>query len=90
MITSVVVALAVLNAISFAMFGLDKRRARRGQWRISERALLASALISGTLGAWMGMRAFDHKTRKRAFTAAMAGVSAIDALVVVAFVSRGR
>jgi uncharacterized membrane protein YsdA (DUF1294 family) len=75
--------LVVANLASFAMFGIDKRRARAGQRRISERTLLVSALVSGTLGAWVGMSVFRHKTAKRSFRARMVATSAIDGAVVV-------
>lgn len=52
----------VINLVSFMMFGIDKYKARRGQWRISEATLLAVAAIGGSLGAWMGMKVWHHKT----------------------------
>jgi uncharacterized membrane protein YsdA (DUF1294 family) len=87
---TVVVVLIVLNAISFAMFGIDKHRARVGTRRISEGALLVSAVVSGTLGAWLAMRRFRHKTRKRSFIAAMICMSAIDAIVAIVALSLHR
>ena len=66
--------------------GFDKRRARRGGRRISERALLTSALISGTIGAWAAMSLFRHKTRKRSFIARMVAVTALDAALLIALV----
>ena len=53
---AIAVLLVALNAVSFALFGLDKRRARRGARRIPEATLLLSGLVSGTVGAWLGMR----------------------------------
>lgn len=54
--------IVVINLVSFMMFGIDKYKARRGQWRISEATLLAVAAIGGSLGAWMGMKVWHHKT----------------------------
>jgi uncharacterized membrane protein YsdA (DUF1294 family) len=54
------------NLISFALFGIDKRRAIKGVWRISERNLLLGALVA-PFGAFLGMRAFRHKVRKAKF-----------------------
>lgn len=51
-----------INLVSFMMFGIDKYKARRGQWRISEATLLAVAAIGGSIGAWMGMKVWHHKT----------------------------
>lgn len=58
-----VLCLVVLNLIAFSLMGADKRRARRNQWRISERALFLSALLGGSPGALLGMHVFHHKTR---------------------------
>lgn len=55
--------LLAVNLAAFALMGMDKRRARRGAWRISERALFLPALLGGALGGVLGMRTFHHKTR---------------------------
>ena len=54
--------IVVINLVSFMMFGIDKYKARRGQWRISGATLLAVAAIGGSIGAWMGMKVWHHKT----------------------------
>ncbi len=56
-----------MNLIAFALYGIDKRRAKQGAWRISEYTLLLVALLGGSLGALLGMRYFRHKTRHRKF-----------------------
>ena len=64
--TVVVIALvviAVMNLVSFAFMGIDKRRARRGAWRISEKVLLLRTDCFGGLGGVLGMRVFHHKTQ---------------------------
>lgn len=55
------------NIFAFACFGIDKRRAETGNWRIPEAALLRFALLGGLLGAKLGQRMFRHKTRKQPF-----------------------
>lgn len=55
--------LLLVNLAGFLLMGLDKRRARRGAWRISEKALFLPAVLGGSLGAIAGMRTFRHKTR---------------------------
>ncbi len=59
--------LALMNLLSFASFGIDKRRARLERFRISEARLLTLAALGGALGALIGMRCFHHKTRKWKF-----------------------
>lgn len=80
--------LVVLNVVSFALFGIDKRRARRGAWRISESTLILSGLISGTIGAWAGVFAFRHKTRKPSFLLPLAAASVIDVVILYLVLSR--
>ena len=55
--------LAAINLTAFALMGLDKRKARRGAWRISEKTLFLTALLGGALGGTVGMHLFHHKTR---------------------------
>ena len=62
--TVVVIALAVIavmNVVAFTLMGIDKRRARRGAWRISERALFMTTACFGGLGGVLGMKVFHHK-----------------------------
>ncbi|MGN0231806.1 MAG: DUF1294 domain-containing protein [Muribaculaceae bacterium] len=59
---ALVVYIIAINVVSFIMFGIDKYKARRGQWRISEATLLGVAAIGGSIGAWMGMKTWHHKT----------------------------
>ena len=59
----VVAVLIVMNLVSFALMGIDKRRAQRGAWRISEKALFLTAACFGGLGGVMGMHLFHHKTK---------------------------
>lgn len=57
-----------VNSVAFFLYGIDKSKAVKGKWRIPESTLLGSALIGGGLGAWIGMRFFHHKTRKKKFS----------------------
>ena len=54
--------LIVINILTFAVYGIDKWKARQGSWRISEVTLLMLAVIGGTIGALLGMQVWRHKT----------------------------
>ena len=54
--------LLVINAVAFIVYGIDKLKARKGRWRIPEATLLLLAIVGGSVGAWLGMKAWHHKT----------------------------
>ena len=66
-----IIYLIIINIISFAAFGIDKLRAIKKKWRISESALLIISLLGGVMGGLLGMFFFHHKTRKTKFTVLM-------------------
>ena len=55
--------LLLINLTGFLLMGLDKRRARRGEWRIPEKNLFLTALLGGSIGSILGMHTFHHKTK---------------------------
>ena len=55
--------LVLVNVTAFAVYGADKRRAKKDRWRVPERTLFLVALIGGSLGALLGMHVFHHKTK---------------------------
>lgn len=55
--------LIAINLVTFAVYGADKRRARRGAWRVPENTLFLLPLLGGSVGALLGMRVFRHKTK---------------------------
>lgn len=57
-----------INIFTFAAYGWDKRKARKGAWRTPESSLLLMAVLGGSLGAIAGMRIFRHKTLHKKFT----------------------
>ncbi|MGN0075994.1 MAG: DUF1294 domain-containing protein [Parafannyhessea sp.] len=59
--------LAFINAVTLALFCVDKARATCGAWRIPERVLLGCSAAGGALGGLVGMRVAHHKTRKPLF-----------------------
>ena len=59
--------LLAINIASFFLYGIDKYKAKKGKWRISEATLLLMAVIGGSIGAWAGMRLWHHKTMHKKF-----------------------
>lgn len=54
--------LIAINIATFFVYGIDKWKARRSKWRIPESTLLTLAVLGGSIGAFIGMRTWHHKT----------------------------
>lgn len=63
------VYILLINVFTFFLYAEDKKRARMGQWRISESTLLLAALLGGAVGALAAMQIYRHKTKKWKFRA---------------------
>ena len=59
--------LLAVNIATFFLYGIDKYKAKKGKWRIPEATLLTMAAIGGSIGAWVGMRLWHHKTMHKKF-----------------------
>lgn len=64
---AVALYLLLVNFVAFFLYGADKRKAKKNQWRTPERVLLGIAVAGGGVGALAGMKVFHHKTKHRAF-----------------------
>jgi uncharacterized membrane protein YsdA (DUF1294 family) len=63
----ILTSIALINFITFIVYGIDKYKARKGKWRISENSLLLLAVIGGSIGAWLGIKIWHHKTMHKKF-----------------------
>ena len=59
--------LLAINIVTFLLYGIDKYKAKKGRWRVSEATLIALAVIGGSIGAWGGMHIWHHKTKHKKF-----------------------
>lgn len=59
--------LLIVNVLAFIIYGFDKYQARKAGRRIPEATLLIWAGIGGSIGAWMGMKIWHHKTLHKKF-----------------------
>lgn len=59
--------LLAINVVTFIVYGIDKYKAKKAKWRISEATLLLLAVLGGSIGAWMGMKVWHHKTMHKKF-----------------------
>ncbi len=63
----IIYAICLFNAVVFVLYGIDKLKAVRGKYRISEKVLLTLPFFMASLGAMLGMIVFNHKTSKTKF-----------------------
>lgn len=59
--------LALMNLFTFILYAVDKIKAKRGKWRISEATLIGFAFAGGSAGAFLGMQLMRHKTQHTKF-----------------------
>ena len=57
----IICCLLAVNIATFLLYGIDKYKAKKGIWRISEATLLTMAAIGGSIGDWICMRLWHHK-----------------------------
>lgn len=73
--------LLTLNLLTFIIYGIDKFKAKKAKWRISEATLILLAVIGGSIGAWLGLQVWRHKTQHKKF---FIGIPMILTLQVIA------
>ena len=64
---TIVYYLIIINIVTFLVYGIDKWKARKTMWRIREASLLMLAVLGGSIGAWLGMKVWHHKTQHKKF-----------------------
>ncbi|MBQ6546279.1 MAG: DUF1294 domain-containing protein [Lachnospiraceae bacterium] len=87
-LAAAVIYLAAVNITAFILYGADKKKAKRGQWRIPEKTLLGIAAIGGSAGAILGMFLFRHKTKHWYFRYGLPAILIVQ--LVLVYVLSGR
>ncbi len=72
-----------INLAGFIIMGVDKKRAIRGAWRISEASLFLTGILGGSLGCILGMQHFRHKTKHWYFKYGMPAILVVQVLLFV-------
>ena len=78
---AIIIYLIVINILTFLVFGIDKWKARKGKWRITEATLIGMSIAGGSIGALLGMFLFRHKTQKRKFTLGIPAILLVQAVL---------
>ena len=82
----VLIYLAVINVATFFMYGIDKWKAKKSMWRIRETALLGLAVLGGSIGAWLGMKVWHHKTQHKKFKYGVPAIIIVQLALIVYFI----
>ena len=82
---TLIIYLLIINIIGFSVMGIDKKRAIRGAWRISEASLFLTALLGGALGCTLGMQQFRHKTKHWYFRYGMPAITLVQFILLLLF-----
>ena len=77
------VYLLLINAAGFLLMLADKQKAKKNKWRISERTLLVTAILGGSIGCILGMKLFRHKTKHAAFYIGLPVIFTIQSIIAV-------
>ena len=81
--------LLAINAVAFIMYGIDKYKAKKAKWRIPEATLLLLDVLGGSIGAWMGMKVWHHKTMHKKFKYAIPAILLIQ-IALMAYLHMNR
>ncbi|MBO7459183.1 MAG: DUF1294 domain-containing protein [Paludibacteraceae bacterium] len=63
----ILIYLAAINLVAFFLYGIDKWKSRHDKWRVTEAKLIGIALLGGSVGAFLGMKVWHHKTQHSKF-----------------------
>jgi uncharacterized membrane protein YsdA (DUF1294 family) len=72
-----------MSLIGLFIMGEDKKRAKKHQYRISERTLWLVALFGGAIGTTAGMQIFRHKTKHLAFQIGFPFLAGVELILLI-------
>ena len=73
----------IINFLGLLLMGIDKRKAVKNHWRIPERTLFVVSLLGGSIGSFVGMYLFRHKTKHLRFTIGIPVILVLQILAVL-------
>ena len=86
MLESILIIIVIINIVTFIIYGIDKYKAKKGKWRIPENSLIGLAIIGGSIGAYLGMRVWHHKTMHLRFKYGIPLIIVIQLIIAYMFV----
>ncbi|CAM3450072.1 DUF1294 domain-containing protein [Cytobacillus oceanisediminis] len=83
MIKTIVIIYLLVNIAGFFLMKVDKEKAKRNQYRISEKTLWLVAFLSGAAGMTLGMNTFRHKTKHLQFKFGLPSLALLEAGLIL-------
>lgn len=80
---NIAIYLIIINLIGFYVMWSDKRKAKRGEWRIPEQTLFIITALGGGIGTIAGMYIFRHKTKKLRFVIGFPVIVILEIILVI-------
>ena len=84
-IKNIVIYFLVINLFGFFIMWLDKRKAKKGAWRIPEKTLFIITALGGGIGTIAGMYTFRHKTQKLGFVIGFPFITILEIITIIYF-----
>lgn len=82
---NIIIYFIIINIIGFLIMYIDKRRAKKGKWRIPEKTLFIITALGGGIGTIAGMYTFRHKTQKIAFVIGFPAITILEIIAIIYF-----
>lgn len=82
---NVLIYLLIINLITFLAMYIDKKKAKKGNWRTKESTLFTLVLLGGGIGGIAGMYTFRHKTKKPRFVIGFPAILIIEIICAIIF-----
>lgn len=82
-IKNIIIYFIVINLLGFLMMYIDKKKAIKGKWRISEKSLFVVTLLGGGIGTNIGMNMFRHKTKKMKFSIGFPTILVVEIALII-------
>ena len=79
---TVIYYLIIINIVTFLVYGIDKWKARKAMWRVREASLLMLTVLGGSIGAWLGMKVWHHKTQHKKFRYGIPAIIIIQLVII--------
>lgn len=84
-IKNIIIYIIAINLFGFFIMWLDKRKAKKGAWRIPEKTLFIITGLGGGIGTIAGMYTFRHKTQKLGFVIGFPLITILEIVAVIWF-----